>query len=88
MATEILSTFGADLAAVTLVPGTGGVFTVEVDDNSVWDRTRDGGFPDIVTLKQRVRDVAAPDRDLGHGDSAPRPELAADHSSRTTEDMT
>ena len=68
MAQELLSTFSADLGAVTLVPGTGGVFTVEVDDALIWERKRDGGFPDAKTLKQRVRDRFDPARDLGHLD--------------------
>ena len=70
MAQELLNTFGCDLGEVALIPGTGGVFVVTVGDRTVWDRKVDGGFPDIVTLKQRVRDVVDPDRDLGHGDRA------------------
>lgn len=68
MAQELLSTFGTEIGEVALIPGTGGVFRIAVGDNQVWDRKRDGGFPDIVTLKQRVRDVAFPERDLGHAD--------------------
>ncbi|WP_307858025.1 Rdx family protein [Cellulomonas fulva] len=34
----------------------------------VWDRARDGGFPDVVELKRRIRDVVAPDKPLGHAD--------------------
>lgn len=68
MAQELLSTFGTDLGEVALVPGTGGVYRIEVDGTLVWDRARDGGFPDPKTLKQRVRDVVAPGRDLGHTD--------------------
>lgn len=68
MSSELLSTFGTELGSVTLVPGTGGVFTVEVDGTTVWDRAVDGGFPDAAELKRRVRDAAFPDRDLGHGD--------------------
>ena len=29
---------------------------------------RDGGFPDVKTLKRRIRDKTAPDRALGHLD--------------------
>ncbi len=36
----------------------------------VWDRKEHGGFPDIVDLKRRVRDVIAPDLALGHADRA------------------
>ncbi len=88
MATELLSTFGTDLAGVTLLPGTGGTFTVEVDGMMVWDRKTDGGFPDIVTLKQRVRDVAVPERHLGHGDVTPARAPATEPSPRTTGDIT
>jgi selenoprotein W-related protein len=30
----------------------------------IWDRKRDGGFPDVKLLKQLVRDHAAPDGTL------------------------
>ena len=69
MAQELLHSFQDDLGGVTLVPGEiGGVFEISVDDALVWERTRDGGFPDAKELKRRVRDVIAPDRDLGHLD--------------------
>ena len=68
LAQELLSTFGQDLASVTLVPGTGGVFRIEVDGEDIWERVRDGGFPDAKVLKQRLRDRVWPERDLGHAD--------------------
>lgn len=68
MAQELLSSLHEDLAAVTLEPGTGGVFRVRVGEALIWDRARDGGFPDIRVLKQRVRDRVAPQRSLGHTD--------------------
>jgi selenoprotein W-related protein len=68
MAQELLATFGDDLGEVALVPGTGGVFAIEIDGEPVWERRRDGGFPDASTLKQRVRDRLDPGRDLGHAD--------------------
>lgn len=68
MAQELLQTFAAELGEVALVPGTGGIFQVEADGQLLWDRARDGGFPDIVALKRLVRDAVAPDRDLGHAD--------------------
>ncbi|MCB2137356.1 MAG: SelT/SelW/SelH family protein [Rhodobacteraceae bacterium] len=70
MAQELLSSFSDDLGSVTLVPGTGGVFEIVLDGTVIWERKRDGGFPDARTLKQRVRDRIAPDRDLGHIDRA------------------
>ena len=68
MAQELLSTFGTELGGVTLVPGTGGIFEIRVGDELVWERTRAGGFPDVKSLKGRVRDRVNPARDLGHLD--------------------
>lgn len=68
MAQELLSTFADALDGVLLVPGTGGIFTIECDGILLWERKRDGGFPDIKTLKQLVRDRIDPQRDLGHID--------------------
>jgi selenoprotein W-related protein len=68
MAQELLVTFEQDIAGVTLVPGTGGIFDVRVDDVSVWSRANEGRFPDAKELKRRVRDRIAPGRDLGHAD--------------------
>lgn len=41
---------------------------VEVERVMLWDRKRDGGFPETKVLKQRVRDVVQPERSLGHSD--------------------
>jgi selenoprotein W-related protein len=70
MGQELLSTFSEELGEVALVPSTGGAFQIEVDGELIWERKRDGGFPDAKTLKQRVRDVIDPERELGHADRA------------------
>jgi selenoprotein W-related protein len=72
MAQELLSTFGQDLGEVALIPGTGGVFEIRVGDELIWERKRDGGFPEAKVLKQRVRDIVWPERDLGHSDRKDR----------------
>lgn len=68
MAQELLSTFETELGGVMLIPGTGGIFEVRVEGETVWSRKAEGRFPDIAELKQRVRDKVAPERDLGHVD--------------------
>lgn len=74
MAQELLQTFKDDLGGVTLVPGEiGGVFEITLDNTLIWERKRDGGFPDAKELKQRVRDIIEPTRDLGHLDRADAP---------------
>ena len=42
----------------------------------MWERKRDGGFPDVKQLKQMVRDRIDPDRDLGHIDRPKGPAAA------------
>jgi len=68
MMQELLTTFEAELGGVTLVPGSGGVFEIRAGETLVWSRAAEGRFPEIKELKQRVRDVVAPGRDLGHVD--------------------
>ena len=70
MAQELLTTFENDLGGVSLTPGQGGVFDIRCGGATLWSRNAEGRFPDIKELKQRVRDIAAPDRDLGHTDRA------------------
>ena len=68
MAQELLSTFEDELSEVALVPGTNAIFEIKLYGALVWSRERDGGFPDIKTLKALIRDIVAPERDLGHID--------------------
>jgi len=68
MAQELLTTFAAEVGEVALVPGTGGVFEILLDDSVVWSRAEAGRFPEIKELKQLVRDRVAPGKDLGHAD--------------------
>jgi selenoprotein W-related protein len=65
LAQELLSTFGHSLGEVALVPGGSGQFQIMVNQTLVWDRKIDGGFPSAKELKRRVRDVIAPDLELG-----------------------
>ena len=86
MAQELLTTFTDELDSMTLIPSRGppgGVFTVRRNNNDVvWDRTTDGGFPESKQLKQRIRDFIAPERNLGHSDSnsTTDPKLSLDSS--------
>ena len=68
MAQELLTTFDTELGEVALVPGTGGIFDVRVDGETVWSRKEQGRFPESRELKQLVRDRVAPDKNLGHSE--------------------
>lgn len=68
-AQELLTTFEAELAEVALIPSEGqGVFIVRLEGQVLFDRSEEGGFPELRVLKQRVRDRVAPKRDLGHSE--------------------
>lgn len=67
---ELLSTFESELHMVSLKPSKStGVFNIKVDGKEVWERKANGGFPEAKILKQRVRDIIAPEKSLGHSDN-------------------
>lgn len=68
LAQELLSSFTDDLAQVSLRPASGGVFRITCAGVQIWERKIDGGFPEAKVLKQRVRDLIDPTRDLGHNE--------------------
>jgi len=69
MAQELLTTFEDDLHGVLLHPSeVAGRYTISINDVLLFDRKREGRFPEIKELKQLVRDKVSPDKDLGHSD--------------------
>jgi len=74
MAQELLTTFDTELGEVALVPGTGGIFEVRLNEELIFSRKEASRFPESKELKQLVRDRIAPDRPLGHSD---RPVVAS-----------
>ena len=74
MAQELINSFADELGEMALVPGSGGVFEIRVDDELIWSRKAKGRFPEITELKQLVRDRIAPKKHLGHSDQHRRGE--------------
>jgi selenoprotein W-related protein len=68
MAQELLTTFSSEIGELSLVPGTGGVFEIRIDNDPIWSRAEKGRFPEIKEIKKIVRDRIVPGRDLGHSD--------------------
>lgn len=70
MAQEILSTFTNELKSVTLEPAKDypGLFQVRMEENLIWCRKKEQGFPQPKELKRRIRDLLCPEKDLGHSD--------------------
>ena len=68
LAQELLTTFEADLSGLNLMPSTGGILDVRLNGALLFSRKLTGRFPESKELKQLIRDVIAPERDLGHSD--------------------
>lgn len=72
MAQELLTTFEEDLSGVTLQPSEiAGSYHIKIGDEVIFDRKRDGHFPEVKELKQLVRDKVNPGKSLGHADRKP-----------------
>lgn len=69
MAQELLQTFESDIARVSLVPGSGGIFDITLNNQLIYSRKQEGQFPELKVIKQRIRDVIDPTRSLGHSDN-------------------
>ena len=67
-AQELLTSFEGELGEVALIPGSGGIFEVRLDGETLWSRKAMSRFPELKELKQLVRDRIAPDKPLGHSD--------------------
>lgn len=68
LAQEILTSFDTDIGRVSLVPGSGGVFEVQLNGEIIFSRKEAGRFPEAKEIKQLVRDRIAPEKSLGHSD--------------------
>ena len=67
IAQELLSTFSEEIRGVSLIPGKeAGIFEIRCGRDIIWERGKKKGMPEIKELKRKVRDVVAPDKDLGH----------------------
>ena len=67
---ELLSTFSNEIGGITLIPSNiAGIFEIRCGREIIWERGKKKGMPEIKLLKQNVRDIVAPDKDLGHIDS-------------------
>lgn len=68
-AQELLITFTEDIHGVLLQPADiAGTFRIYVDGEVIFDRKSAGAFPEIKSLKQRIRDIVSPGKSLGHSE--------------------
>ena len=70
IAQELLYTFSDGIRGVTLIPGNiAGIFEIRCDRDLIWERGKKKSMPEIKELKRKIRDVVAPEKDLGHIDN-------------------
>ncbi|MEI6891881.1 MAG: SelT/SelW/SelH family protein [Pontiella sp.] len=76
IAQELLQSFEGDIDEMILKPSTlPGIWRIYANDQPIWDRKTERGLPEMKDLKRRVRDIIAPDKDLGHAENVePQPE--------------
>ncbi len=73
MAQELLTTFSEEMEQVCLRPSEiAGRFQIFLNDELIFDRKKEGFFPEAKELKQMIRDKAFPGKPLGHSDSTVR----------------
>eukprot|EP00804_Cyclotella_cryptica_P021544 CCRYP_005838-RA/>CCRYP_005838-RA protein AED:0.29 eAED:0.29 QI:100/1/1/1/0/0/2/894/310 len=98
IAAELLTTFSKEskLASVALVPQSpplspGGIFRVlskrgtRAESTVLWDRSIAGRFPEAKEVKQLVRDVVNPEKDLGHSDKTETTKSTSAEKSNSTQ---
>ncbi|MCS7004126.1 MAG: SelT/SelW/SelH family protein [Cytophagales bacterium] len=70
IAQELLTTFTEELDGITLKPSSdSGTFRIYLNGEIFHDRKLHNGFPELISLKQKLRDKIAPHKSLGHTDS-------------------
>jgi len=67
---EILSTFSNDIKGVYLIPSKiAGILEIRCDRQVIWERSKEKPIPEIKIIKQKIRNIISPDKNLGHIDS-------------------
>jgi len=69
MAQELLATFPEALGEVALIPASGGVFELRLEEEVLWSRKEKAAFPEPKEIKQVLRARIAPDQALGHSEA-------------------
>ena len=66
LAQELLATFENELGEVALVPGSGGIFEVRVDGETLASNRESKRMPEAGEVKRLLRDRIAPGKTIGH----------------------
>ncbi len=66
LAQELLTSFEKELGEVALVPGSGGIFEVTLDGETLATNRETKVMPEAGEVKRLLRDRIAPGRTIGH----------------------
>ncbi len=66
LAQELLTSFEKELGEVALVPGSGGIFEVRLDGETLATNRETKVMPEAGEVKRLLRDRLAPERSIGH----------------------
>ena len=66
LAQELLTTFESELSEVALPPGSGGIFEVRLNGETIASNRNNGPMPEAAEVKRLLRDRIAPGRKIGH----------------------
>ncbi len=66
LAQELLTSFEKELGEVALVPGSGGIFEVTLDGETLATNRETKRMPEAGEVKRLLRDRIAPERSIGH----------------------
>jgi selenoprotein W-related protein len=56
-AQELLQAFGDEVGEIALIPGGDGNYIIRLNDQIVWDRKAENGFPETDALVARIREA-------------------------------
>ena len=57
-AQELLQAFGDEIGECALIPGGDGNYIVRMNDQVIWDRKIENGFPETDALVARIREAS------------------------------
>ncbi len=66
LAQELLTSFEKELGEVALIPGSGGIFEVTLDGETLASNRESKRMPEAGEVKRLLRDRIAPERSIGH----------------------
>ena len=69
MAKELLITFSEELSGASLLVGETGEFSIELNQSIIFSRKKEGRFPELKEIKNLIRDIISPNKELGHSET-------------------